>query len=254
MILKKIKNRIFHRALGKLLLQGGGYYDNPTPRKRLLRAFNQYINEKGIATPFILSPGECVDFWKTLDNNSPSCGNRPETYAAKNNNIIYFLNKFWSPEITQKDSILELGCNCGANLHWLWMMGYRDLAGTDVNINAIKQMDLCFPYLRKSINLKIGDIGTVLRKFPCSDVIFTMGVSMHIHPQRNFIFEEMRRVAKKYIVTIEPEPANSNYVFARNYRRVFEKMGCVQIKSVRVDALDGLDIYHDCIARLIKLK
>ena len=87
------------------------------------------------------------------------------------------------------------------------------------------------------------------------DVVLSMGVSMHIHPGDNFIFKEMIRVARKYICTVEPECANSNYVFARNYRRVFEKAGCVQIRSSLVtDDVFPDSGYAGCTVRMMKVK
>jgi SAM-dependent methyltransferase len=253
-IFRKVQNRIFHRVFGKLFYQGGDFYTKPSLKKVFIRNLNQSLNEKGYQTPFIYTYDECLDFWKSIDNNNPSDGNRPNRYAKKNNHTIDFLHNFWIPEVSKNDTILELGCNCGANLFWLKEMGYTKLAGAEINPNAIKQMDESFPDLRKSINLLTGDIGEILKKMEDGevDVIFTMAVSMHIHPTKNYIFREMARVAKKYICTFEPESANSNYVFARNYRRLFGKLKCCQLKSVLVGKLLPNDD-NDCIVRLFKL-
>ena len=256
-ILRKIHKRIFHRILGKFFYQGAGYYNKKSLRGRITCAINQYVNEKGWQTPFIYTPEECLEFWKSLDNNSASVGNRPELYAKKSKDVIEFLQNFWSSEIGKDLSILEIGCNCGANLFWLQSMGYKNLSGIEINPNAIKQMDESFPGLKRSTNILIGDTEEILKKMRDGevDVIFTVALCMNTHPAKNHIFKEMKRVAKKYICTIEEEVANSNYVFARNYRRVFEKYGCRQLKSVLVGkaSADGIYGYDDCIIRLFKV-
>ncbi|MCX5666788.1 MAG: class I SAM-dependent methyltransferase [Candidatus Omnitrophica bacterium] len=256
-VFKKIQNRIFHRVLGKMFFQGEDFYTKPSLKKFFIRNINQFVNEKGWQTPFIYTNEECLDFWKSIDNKSPSIGNRPENYAKKENTIVEFLHNFWTPEIEKANSILEIGCNCGANLFILNRLGYINLTGVEINPMAIKEMEKSFPRLKENINILIGDIGEILRKMKDgeADIIFTMGVCMHIHPTKNYIFEEIARVAKKYICTIEPETANSNYVFARNYRRVFEKLGCRQLKSVLVGRIssEGIRGNNDCIARLFKL-
>ena len=195
---------------------------------------NQFLSEKGVQTPFILTKEECIRFWQNLDNTDKVNENRPENYAKKGGDRIRFLHDFWRPQVDFQCSILEMGSNCGANLIQLNHLGYERLSGVEVNPHAIKQMDFSFPRLREKIPIVVGSIEKVIREMAddAVDLIFTMGVSMHIHPKDNSVFTEMARVAKKYICTIEPEPSNSNYVFARNYRRIFENSGAVQIKSV----------------------
>lgn len=252
---RKLHNRFFHRMLGRLFYQStGDFYRNPSPRKRLTAAFNQFLNESGAQTPLIYTKKECGDFWSSIDNHSSSSRNRPESYENKSSAIARYLHEFWSPEVGMEDSILELGCNCGVNLNHLQEMGYRSLSGIEINPAAVAQMRSAFPKLRA--NVILGSLEERLRELPSAsyDVVFTMGVSMHIHPRSNFLFAEMKRVAKKYVCTIEPEPANSNYVFARNYGRVFEKLGCIQVKSVLLNDREHSHVvgYQGCTLRLIR--
>ncbi len=237
MLVRKVKNRIFHRLLGKIFFQTGKkFYDHPSLWKKSIKYLNQTLNENGWQTPFIFTEEECLEFWGSINNKSLSVGNRPEYYAQKNRQIIDLLYRFWTPEVQKDASVLELGCNCGANLFWLQQLGYQSLSGVEINPNAIEQMNISYPELVKKTKIFQRSIEDALLKMRENsvDVIFTMGVSMHIHPKNNFLFREMIRVAKKFICTIEPESANSNYVFARNYRRIFNPLGADQLKSVLI--------------------
>jgi len=256
-LLKKIQHGLFHRFLGRLLFQRSDFYENRTWPKSLQKNINQFLNERGCQTPFILSKQECLEFWGSINNESQSTGNRPQHYAEKDRDIIDFLNEFWTPHVQRDHQILELGCNCGANLHWLKLRGYDHLSGIEINQNAVDEMKRSFPSITNDVQVHVGSIDALLSEMPDDsvDVIFTMGVAMHIHPSDNFIFKEMKRVAKKYVCTLEPESANSNYVFARNYRRVFARMGCSQLKSTLITKCNypGLARKRGLVARLFNV-
>ena len=250
--------KVLQRTVGRMFYQGEqSYYERPHFVKRLRTKINQNWNENGTRMPFIMTAAECVAFWKSLDNASLSTGNRPEVYALKNRAIIDYLHAFWSPSVGVNDRILELGCNCGANLHWLSELGYKHLAGVEINPRAIEQMDLSFPGLRGRAPVDCGSLEEILprMKDQSVDVTFTMGVSMHIHPEANHLFTEIARISRSFICTVEPEAANSNYVFARNYKNVFEKLGFHEVKSELLfgEAYSHLKGYNTgCIARLLK--
>jgi len=239
-LLIKIKKVIFEKIIGRI------FYQRHTDSLRKHNIFffcitkiNQFLNENGCQVPWIMSPGECGFFWSHVDNQSKSDGNRPANYAEKSKSIVSFLNEFWQPHVNSDNSIVELGCNSGANLFYLKELGYSYLGGVEINLHAIATMQEMFPGLKESISVSVGSIKDVLAEKASRsvDVLFTMAVSMHIHPKENLVFKEIARVARQYVCTIEPEFANSNYVFARNYRRVYESLGLVQLKSCLITPL-----------------
>ena len=124
--------------------------------------------------------------------------------------VVEFLHDFWTPQVGPENSILEMGCNVWANLNGLFAKGYHNLSGIEINKNAIEAMRRIFPELAKIARISQGSVEEVLPQTPSKsvDVIFTMATLIHIHPTSNFIFPEMVRVAKKYIVVIEGETAN----------------------------------------------
>ena len=208
-------------------------YGNIIPMRRL-GPLNQWLMEKGYTPPWIFTQRECQEYWKSITNTSSA--NRPSEYAAKSQEIVQFLHQFWAPHIGTEDIILELGCNCGANLNGLLCRGYKHLHGMEINETAISQMKCSFPDLAGIATILVGSLEELLPKAPTAgvDVIFTMAVLIHIHPRSNYLFDEMVRVARKYICVVENETANCAYVFSRNYRRVFERLGCSHVKSVLI--------------------
>ncbi len=256
-LLRRIHNSFFHRLIARSCFEvGQSYHDKPLLRQKIAVNVSQFLNEKGFQTPLILTKNECLEFWVSMGNASSSIGNRPEVYATKGRGIIDFLHTFWTPEVQIKDSLLELGCNCGANLYWLNEIGYSQLSGVEISPAAVRQMRESFPSLAQRVPVHLGAMDAWLKNAPSRsvDVIFTMGVSMHIHPVDNFVFREMTRVSKKYICTVEPESENSNYVFSRNYRRIFERLGASQVKEKIIRRQEHPDLggYIGCTARLFK--
>ena len=168
------------------------------------------------------------------------------------------MHEFWSPQVKLSDSILELGSGAGADLYHCYELGYKNLLGIEISQDAVDVMKKVFPELAKKYRIFVGSFEDVLPKFDTDsvDVIFTMGVSQHIHPTSNFLFNEMVRVARKYICTIELESGNYSSMFSRNYRRVFQRLGCFQLKSVLITkgAFPGvIRTYDNYVARLFNI-
>jgi len=221
----------------------------PLPLRKLFGNLNQRLMESGHTVPWVMTREECQDFWASITNDERFSCIRPVSYAAKDIGIIEFLHSFWTPQVAPENSILELGCNCGANLNALYNLGYHNLSGIEINENAITEMKRSFPQLAKVAIIAQGSLEELLPKTPSKsvDVVLTMSVLFHIHPKSNFVFSEMVRVARKYILTLEPEMACCAYVFPRNYRRIFEKLGCPQLKSVMItkEASPGVKRSYD---------
>ena len=174
-------------------------------------------------------------YWKN-EVNTFACDNSPYHYACKPSSIINFLHNFWNPEVQKTDKILELGCNSGANLNHLRNLGYTDLSGIEINKKAIKLMSEIFPDTYSSSNIYIGNIEKTLSQIPDKsiDITFSIATLEHIHPDsEKEVFTEIKRITKKYIVTIEDEDISINRIdrlFVRNYKHIFGNIGCIEIK------------------------
>jgi len=251
----KCQRRVFGRYLGLLFYQGLMTAAREVLPLRPLGPINQWLTEHGYTTPWLMTRKECQEFWKGMTNDAQFSGNRPEAYASKPQDIVQFLHEFWKPYVGNEDSILELGCNCGANLHGLNRLGYQHLNGIEINEHAVSYMASAFPDLAKRVTISVGSLEEILPKAETKsvDVIFSMAVLLHVHPTSNCVFDEMVRVARKYICVVEAEAANCSYLFSRNYRRVFQQRGCSEAKSVLIEkkAFQDMDTnYYGYTARL----
>jgi len=66
----------------------------------------------------------------------------------------------------------------------------------------------------------------------------------------------MVRVARRFICLIETEWITCSYVFARNYGRVFERLGAEQVRArITPDSIPGPlgDAYVGYVARLFRI-
>ena len=118
-------------------------------------------------------------------------------WSSRSQTIINTL----SPLITKEYSILEIGCNTGRNLNHLWQAGYK-------------------------LSIQKCDANSI-------DVIFTMAVLEHLHPDSRFLFKEIARVARKYVLAIEPRQGKRSHMqYPWDIKSEFTAVGliCIDIK------------------------
>lgn len=110
-------------------------------------------------------------------------------------------------------SVLEIGCNAGRNLNHLWQSGYRNLRGMEISEHAVGRLRNEYPEL-STIPVDIGPAEQSIKKYPDNsiDVIFTMSVLENLHPDSRFLFNEIARVAGKYVLAIEPRGGKRSHM------------------------------------------
>lgn len=246
------------RALGPgPTLLGPAFYqpaqDGPTGLRKVTTRLNQALFERGMTPPWIWSRERCQHYWST--RTSDGADNRPADYVAKDLAIVDLLHEFWSPEVSASSAVLELGCNAGANLERLRQLGYSDLAGIEVNPNAVEALREAFPALAEEASLTVGSLEDVLPTLESDsvDVVYTMAVLLHLHPASDDVFDHVVRVARSKVCVIEAEETTLAYIFARNYGRVFERRGWREVKSLPITAERFPELapaYSGYIARL----
>jgi methyltransferase family protein len=212
------------------------------------------LMEAGVKTPWIFSADECRKYWKARSTESVD-GNNPRQYARKDRRIGDFLAHIIRPYLSPGDPILELGSNCGVNLDCLRENGFHNLHDIEICASAIELMRSAFPKL--SCTVINGSVEEVLPRLKSASykLVFSMGVAMHIHPNSRFVFRDISRISSQYVFAIETEVANNCYVFARNYRRVYESLGFVQRTSILLDERTQPPVgpdYYGCCARLLE--
>ena len=177
------------------------------------------------------------NYWK-----NPDSGNTPKEYlsgADRSEKLVSLFNQFCSKE----DTIFELGCNIGRNLHHLYESGYKNLYGIDINEEAIKLSKELYPNTVAKLPLVCSSIEDYIIFMLENevDVIFTMGVLMHIHPSSIWIFNYIKHVVKKYLIIAEQEDGLYEHVFPRNYKKIFEHLGLKQVYEEYVEYPNTVD-------------
>jgi SAM-dependent methyltransferase len=177
------------------------------------------------------------NYWK-----NPTMGNTPREYRKgedRSNKLISLFDKFCSKE----DNILELGCNIGRNLHYLYESGYKNLYGIDINQKALDVGKALYPNTVAKLPLICSTIEDYIIFMLENeiDVMFTMGVLMHIHPSSIWIFNQMRHITKKYLITVEQEDELCEHVFPRDYKFIFEHLGMKQVFEEYIEFPNEVD-------------
>ncbi|EFW91360.1 Methyltransferase type 11 [Haladaptatus paucihalophilus DX253] len=152
--------------------------------------------------------------------------------------------------VEEDAAILEIGCSSGRHLDRLRDEGYTNLTGIDINDESFDVMAEKYPKLAATGTFHTGAIEDLLPEFPddAFDVIYSVETLQHIHPENEWVFEELIRVTGDLIITAENE-GNSpqrgrgsekvSYVndefplYHRNWKRVFSDLGLAQLVRER---------------------
>lgn len=148
----------------------------------------------------------------------------PEKYVQEDNST-YVLFEDLLKVIGKDASFLEIGCNAGRNLNYLYNQGYRNLAGIEINeVSINKTLMEHFPELYKTGRFYVGNAAHEIKKIPSKsyDVTFSIAVLEHIPPEDKRLFFDMARVTRSYIAIIT---GDNSRVYPHNYDKIFEEFG-----------------------------
>lgn len=145
-------------------------------------------------------------------------------------------------------AVLELGCSAGRHLARLHEAGYRDLTGIDINPAAREVLADAYPDLYADGTFHFDAIETVVAGLETGrfDAVFSVETLQHIHPDHDWVFEEVARVADDILVTVELEGDGVESLvddtvplYRRDWRAVFTDLGfeAVDAKAVKRDTL-----------------
>lgn len=141
--------------------------------------------------------------------------------------------------------ILELGCSSGRHLAHLHGRGYGNLSGIDLNGDAFDVMAGAYPGLAEAGTFHHDTIENAIRRFETGrfDAVYSVETLQHIHPDTEWVFGEIARIADGVVLTAENEGDGDvspsaepevNYVmedvplYYRNWQHVFADCGFVQ--------------------------
>ncbi|GCF15123.1 hypothetical protein Harman_30580 [Haloarcula mannanilytica] len=142
--------------------------------------------------------------------------------------------------------IIELGCGSGRHLAHLQNHGYGNLTGIDINDDAFEVMADHYPRLSDSGTFHAGALEDIVTEFQddAFDVVYSVETLQHIHPDDEWVFEEIARIAGDLLVIAEnegnsPERGRADtevsYVdddfplYHRNWKQVFSELGFAQL-------------------------
>ncbi|SEO25966.1 Methyltransferase domain-containing protein [Halogranum amylolyticum] len=143
-------------------------------------------------------------------------------------------------------AVLEVGCSSGRHLAHLLDHGYENLTGIDLNDESFEVMADYYPQLAETGTFLAGAIEELLPEFPDDkfDVVYSVETLQHVHPDDEWVFEELARVSTDLVVTAENE-GNSpqrgrdgdevSYVnddfplYHRDWKDVFTDLGLAQL-------------------------
>jgi SAM-dependent methyltransferase len=186
-------------------------------------------------TSGILAKDDLHAFWR-----APDAPNRPEEYVAHTGRSR-FLVEFVRPHVGPDATILEIGCNVGRNLAHLYDAGFRHLTGIEINTDALRLLAETYPEMAEASTLINAPVEEAIREIPDGsiDLVFTMAVLEHIHPDSEWIFDDIVRISRGAVVTVEDEHGTSIRHTPRDYRRIFEARGLRQVAHESIDAEGG---------------
>ncbi len=173
----------------------------------------------------------------------------PEYYAhygpdGASETVCDVLERFVDPD----GPILELGCSSGRHLSYLYDNGFEDLAGIELNGDAFDVMAETYPGLAAAGTFHHAAIEDVVGGFEdgCFDAVYSVETLQHIHPDAEWVFEELARITDGLIVTVENEndgeltggtDGDMNYVtedvplYYRDWNRVFTDLGFAELEA-----------------------
>ncbi len=173
---------------------------------------------------------DILEYWRKPDDEF----NRAEDYAAAGalDRSIY-LAELIKVHCPAARSALEVGCNIGRNLNHLHERLDFEVAGIEISGHALELLKTTYPSIADA-ELYEGDAAERISEIADHryDLVYSMAVLMHIHPDAPAsLWENIVRVAGRYIITIENESLNSDRNWVRNYEEVFGPFGAIQIHT-----------------------
>ena len=141
-------------------------------------------------------------------------------------------------------SVLDMGCNSGANLNFLHQAGYRKLSGVDASGAALEYFKTTFPDTFKAAQVEHDLFQSYLRRSPSAmvDIIHSNGATLElVHPSFPIV-SEMCRVARHAVYVDIQE---RGHAYPRDYLAQFKKNGFQLVYCDRPsDLVNGSSILH----------
>lgn len=149
---------------------------------------------------------------------------------TKTKQVSPLLRNIIEDKIGPEASVLELGCNAGTHLGHFTESSTFELAGIELNPNAIELMADEFPDTATQTDTHLGRVQDILPEFESNsvDAVYSVAVLQHI-PEPEDLYDQISRVAKDLLIIVEAESTSDHFsdeaYTYRNYRTIFENLG-----------------------------
>lgn len=145
----------------------------------------------------------------------------PEYYAYRGpDQTSEILRRSLERFIERDAPVLELGCSAGRHLSHLYEHGFNNLSGIEVNDDAFDVMATTYPDLRAAGEFYPDAIEDVVGGFDDDQfsAVYSVETLQHLHPDAEWVFEELSRVTDELLITVENEGTEGNEGKAKNER------------------------------------
>jgi len=156
-----------------------------------------------------------------------------DSYVDRNRTAGSPREPFWRRMLAEFNArtVLEVGCNLGANLRWIAMQRPpQQVYGVDVNLKALSELRRTLP--------DVNAVWGVGRELPFRDgwfdMVFTMGVLIHQSEiTLPVVMSEVVRCSRQYILCGEyfaehttevPYRGQTGALFKRDYGRIYREL------------------------------
>ncbi|PSQ46308.1 class I SAM-dependent methyltransferase [Halobacteriales archaeon SW_6_65_15] len=171
----------------------------------------------------------------------------PEYYAQIGpNEVSETLVSILTHYVDDTAEILEVGCGSGRHLAHLRDHGFENLTGIDINDESFDVMAEHYPRLAETGTFYTGAVEELVPEFADGefDVVYSVETLQHIHPEDEWVFEELPRITDDLLVTAEnegnsPERGRGDTpvsfvdddfpLYHRNWKEVFTDIGLAQL-------------------------
>jgi Methyltransferase domain len=137
---------------------------------------------------------------------------------------------------TKQSRILEVGCREGDNLASLWHAGFTNLEGLESNAGKVVTLKERYPDLDGVVGVAVGPIGELTSGIEDEsfDLVFTVGFLFDRTGDYGWLFPELARLTRRYLISIEKESAGS-------FKDVYEGLGLKEIEAADLEAKEELE-------------
>jgi len=127
--------------------------------------------------------------------------------TARTRRVVKAIRASLARILDRDASILELGCSSGRHLAHLHEDGFDSLAGVDINDEAFDVMAEAYPDLAEAGTFYVDAIEDVVAEFDDDrfDAVYSAETLQHIHPDDEWVFDELARITDEVFVTAEIE-------------------------------------------------